>query len=116
MGLLRSALELLASSLVYSLVVAGISVLVVFLFSQDISKTVSFFPLLLLLEGGLGLVAGGVFASFSPTVGKVSETVLHSKPWDAKRQKEAERQARVWIGTGILLILMGFLASLLSGY
>ena len=113
MGLFRSALELIVSCFVYSLIVAFASFVIVFLIAQDLERVSSVFPLVLLLEGGLGLAAGGAVASFSPTVEKVSESLFHTKPWDAKRQKEAEKQARIWIVTGILLISMGLLTSAL---
>ena len=111
MGMLRSALEQVASCFAYCLVIALASFGVLFVFFQDLSRVYPLFPLVLLLEGGLGLVAGGAVASFSTTLGKVSESLLRSKPWDAKRQKEAERQARAWIVTGVLLIVVGLFAS-----
>ena len=113
MGKLRSALELTVSCLVYCLVIAVARFGVLFLFFRDLSRVFSIFPLVLLLEGGLGLVVGGTSASFSGTVGKLSEFLLRSEPWDAQRQKDAEIKARAWIVTGVLLILLGFLVSAL---
>ena len=113
MGKLRSALELTVSCFVYCLVVALASFGVLFLFFRDLSRVSSIFPLVLLLEGGLGLVVGGTSASFSGAVGKLSEFLLRSEPWDARRQKDAEIKAQAWIVTGVLLILLGFLVSAL---
>ncbi|MEM4733940.1 MAG: hypothetical protein QXD70_05380, partial [Candidatus Bathyarchaeia archaeon] len=70
-------------------------------------------PLLLLLEGGIGLTVGGAVAFYSPLGAKMSEILFHSKPWTVQRQKEAEKQARTWIVTGTILILVSFLISAL---
>lgn len=110
---LKSVVELIVSCLVYCLGIAFVSFGVLFLFIRDLGKVWSIFPLVLLLEGGLGMIAGGALASFSAPLVRMSEILLRSKPWDGKRQKETEIQARVWIATSFLLILAGFLASLL---
>jgi hypothetical protein len=108
---LRPAAELIARCLVYAVIISAATLAVIVLWTQDLNKTRGYAPLVLLLEGGLSLVVGGVAASFAPVIGKTSGSVFHSKPWDAKRQKEAEKTARSWIGTGIFLIFIGFLVS-----
>ena len=110
---MRSATELIASCVVYSLIIALGTLAVLFVFTQDLNRVIPQVSLAFLLEGGLALVVGGVVASFSSTIGKVSEGLFRSKPWDARRQKEAEKQARVWIVTGICLVFAGFLVSAL---
>ena len=111
MGKLRLVLELVAIGLIYSLIVSFVTLAVLFLISQNLSGALSLLPLVLLLEGGIVMAVGGAIASFSPTFGRLGESLLRSKSWDAKRQSEAERQARTWIGTGVLLVLIGFLVS-----
>ena len=61
---------------------------------------------LMLLEGGIGLAVGGAAASYSPIGAKLSEIIFHSKPWNARRQREVEQQAKTWIVTGIFLIVV----------
>ena len=101
----------MARCLVVSFIISLVSLVVIFLWTRDSNTISGYVSLALLLEGGLSLVIGGVVASFSHVIGKASEGVFHSEPWDAKRQKEAETQARTWIATGIFLVLAGFLAS-----
>ena len=85
----------------------------VLLFRRELNQIASSLSFVMLVEGGLGLTVGGAVASFSPTVSKIEESIFHSKPWDAKRQREAEKQARTWIVTGIVLVLAGLLISAL---
>jgi len=65
----------------------------------------------MLLEGGIGLTVGGASASYYPLGSKISEVLFHSKPWNAVRLKEAEKQARAWIVTGIILVIEALLLS-----
>jgi len=85
--------------------------IVIFIFTQEPRRILLFFTYALLVEGGLSLVTGGVLASFSPVIDKIGANVIHSKPWDAKRLKEAENQATLWILTGAFLFLFGLLTS-----
>jgi hypothetical protein len=85
--------------------------IVIFIFTQEPKRILLFFTYALLVEGGLSLVTGGVLASFSPVIDKIGANVIHSKPWDAKRLKEAENQATLWILTGTFLFLFGLLTS-----
>ena len=102
---MKVILELILRSLVYSLIVFLIDfVLIVFIdrFNQIIYN-LSF---LMLFEGGIGLAVGGAAASYSPIGAKLSEIIFHSKPWNARRQREVEQQAKTWIVTGIFLIVV----------
>jgi hypothetical protein len=110
MLVVKSALKLVAACLVYSLIITLATLVVVLFFTREFGRVLLFLSYALLVEGGLALTTGGVIASFSPTIGRLGESVLHVKPWDAKRQKEAERQARFWIVTGIFLFLIGLFA------
>jgi hypothetical protein len=113
MTIAKSALELFAGCLVYSLIVVLIDFVFILFFRRELNQIASSLSFVMLVEGGLGLTVGGAVASFSPTVSKIEESIFHSKPWDAKRQREAEKQARTWILTGIVLVLAGLLISAL---
>ena len=54
---------------------------------------------------------GGGVALYSPSVGKINEVLFQSKPWNAKRQKEIEKQMAAFILTGIALIIEALLLS-----
>ncbi len=105
------ALKLLASCLVYSLIIMTITLVAILFFTRELSQILLFLTYGLLIEGGLAMVTGGATASFSPAIGRVGEAVVHSAPFDAKRLKEAEKRARAWIGTGAFLFLFGLLVS-----
>lgn len=107
----KSTLILLVSCAVYALVVALPTLAVILVFTQEVERILLYLSHALLVEGGLALVTGGVVASFSPAIGRVSAGIFNKKPWDAKRLKAAEGDARVWIVTGTFLFLMGFLVS-----
>jgi hypothetical protein len=106
----KPALKLVAACLVYSLIIALSTLVVILVLTRELERVLLFLSYALLVEGGLALTTGGVVASFSSTIGRLGESVLHAEPWDAKRQKEAEGQARSWIVTGILLFLVGLFA------
>jgi hypothetical protein len=111
----KPVLELLARTLLYSLIIILINFVIIFaiIFAlqgelNQITRTLSF---ALLFEGGIGLTAGGAAAFYSPLGAKISEVFFHSKPWNAKRQKEVEKQAIVWIATAIFLVFVALLLS-----
>jgi hypothetical protein len=108
----KTVLELLAKCLIYSLIVILIDFVLIFALQGGLNPMTDSLSFVILLEGGISLTVGGAVASYSPLSAKISEVLFHSKPWDAERLKEAERQARTWIVTGIILI---FAALLLSG-
>jgi hypothetical protein len=64
--------------------------------------------LVLLLEGGLGLLAGsGISLSSTPSVSKVGEAVLGTAPWSRESERNAERVGLKWILGSCLLIAIG---------
>jgi len=107
----KSALELLASCLIYSFIVILIDFVLVFFFIGQLTQITSPLSMVMLIEGGLGLIIGGAVALYSPIVSKVQEVFFHSEPWTAARQKQAEKQALAWIATGSILVLVAFLIS-----
>jgi preprotein translocase subunit SecE len=108
---LKSALRLLASCLIYSLIITSLDFLIVYFFTQGLSQLLSTVSFILLLEGGLGLIMGGGAVMYSPVASKVGEILFKSEPWNAKRQKEVEKQAQVLIFVGIFLLAIGLLVS-----
>ena len=111
MDRLNNALKLFASCLIYSLIITLIDFVIVFLFTKDFNQLLSSVSLILLLEGGLGLIMGGGAVMYSPVASKLGEILFKSEPWNAKRQKEVEKQAQLLIFSGFFLLLMGLLVS-----
>ena len=92
---------------------AIVTIIVILIFTRNPGQILQVATLVLLGEGGLMLMVGGAEASFTPTIGKIAGVIFRSEPWDAKRLREAEGTARVWIATGIFLFLFGLLTSTL---
>jgi hypothetical protein len=107
----KHVLELLASCLIYSLIIMAVTLVVILVLTRELDSILLYLTYGLLIEGGLALAAGGANASFSAVIGKIGQSVFRSAPWDAKRVKEAEKQARVWILTGAYLFFFGLLVS-----
>jgi len=108
---IKPLLELMASCLVYSLIVMLIDSVALFFFLRDLNLVASSLSFVMLVEGGIGLTVGGAVVLYSPTVNKLGEVIFHSKPWNAKRQKAAEKQANSWIATGVILVFAALLIS-----
>jgi len=113
MAMKKSLLELLAKTLIYSLIVIIIDSIILFILIEGLDQIVDALSFVLLLEGGIGLTVGGASASYTPVSAKIGEVFFHSKPWNAKRQKEVERQAIILIVTGIFLVFEALLLSAL---
>lgn len=108
---IKSLLNLLVSCCVYALIVLLIDFVSILLLGAEQASFASSLSLLMLLEGGIGLIVGSAVALYSPVISKVEEVIFHSEPWNAKRQKQAEKQGYPWIGTGGILVLTGLLVS-----
>lgn len=107
----KSVLEFLAASLLYFSIVSLADFLIIYFFFGDPNQIKESLSFVMLLEGGIGLTAGGAAVFYSPMGAKISEVLFHSKPWNAKRQIETEKHAMVWIGTGIFLVFAALLVS-----
>jgi len=107
----KTVLELLARTLLYSLIVILIDFVIIFSLQGRLNQITDALSFVMLFEGGMGLTVGGATAFYSPLGAKISEVFFHAKPWNAKRQKEVEKQARVWIVTGIFLVFAALLLS-----
>ena len=110
---IRKTLELLAKTLIYSLIVILIDFIIILFFTEELNQIIDTLSFVLLFEGGIGLTLGGATASYSPIGAKISEVFFHTKPWNAKSQKEVEKQARILIVTGIFLVVSALLLSAL---
>lgn len=108
---IKNALTLIGSCVIYSLLVALIDLIIVFVFTQDLANLASGLSFIMLIEGGLGLISGGVAASYTPIFSKMGEVIFHAEPWNAKRQKNVEKQAQVLILVGLFLLLLALLVS-----
>ena len=113
MAMKRSLLELLAKTLIYSLIVILIDLIIIFFIINELNQIVDALSFVLLFEGGMGLTIGGVTASYTPIGAKISEVFFHTKPWNANRQKEVEKQAIILIVTGIFLVVWALFLSAL---
>ena len=107
----RTLLELFAKALVYSLIVIAIDLIVV-IFAGRTDQTSYTLSLVVLLEGGICLIGGGASVLYSPSMAKLNEVLFHSKPWNASQQRQLERQMRVLIGTGALLVAEAMIISM----
>ena len=103
--------ELLARTLLYTFIIILIDFVIIISLQRELNQITESLSFVLLFEGGIGLTVGGAAASYSPVSAKISEVLFHSKPWNAKRQKEVEKQARVWIITGMFLVFAALLLS-----
>jgi hypothetical protein len=109
----KIALESFVRSSVYSLVIILIDAILIVFLRGGINQITYSLSFVMLLEGGIGLIVGGAVALYSPSVAKMSEVLFHSKPWNAKLQKQIEKQVEALIVTGIILVIEALLLSAL---
>lgn len=109
----KTALKLLVRLFLYSVIIILIDASIIFLLSLGVETFAYTLSLVILIEGGLGLIFGSVFAAYSPSAAKISEFLFHSKPWNLNRQKENEKQMRAVIITAFILIIEALLVSAL---
>lgn len=96
---------------IYSIIIILIDFLLILAFARVTSDIVQTLSFVILIEGGIVLIVGGVTASYSSLYAKLSEVVFHTEPWNVKRQKEAEINARTWIIVGIILVIEALVLS-----
>ncbi|HVH14661.1 MAG TPA: hypothetical protein VNA15_02940 [Candidatus Angelobacter sp.] len=79
-------------------------------FFGHVSKTT--LVLVLLLEGGVGLVAStAIVLSSTPSISKAGEITFGTARWSREGERNAERVAGKWIVGSTVLILIGFALS-----
>jgi len=70
--------------------------------------------LVVLLEGGIGLISGvGIALSATPSISKLGHAAIGTAAWSKEAEKHAERVGLKWILTASLLVLAGFALSVL---
>ena len=75
----------------------------------DADVVVYFVSLLLLLEGGMGLVIGGLLVvSAGPGMTKFGEVVFHGEAYTVQRYRRREGEARLLFLVSVLLMLIGY--------
>ena len=109
---LKNVLDLIVKGSIYSLIIFCIDFIIFFIFTGG-SNIISTLSLVVLLEGGLCLVAGSAAVLYSPSIAKINEVLFGSKPWSATRQKQKEKQVQILIGTGAFLVIEGLIISII---
>ena len=107
----KTALALFAKLFLYSVIIILIDASIIFLLYYRADTFAYTLSLIMLIEGGLGLIFGSVLASYSPSAAKLSEVLFHSKPWNSDQQKETEKQMRAVIITALILVIEALFVS-----
>ena len=108
----RRILAFVKVPLMAAIAITGIDALIVSsLLGGDWKSTL---VLVLLFEGGMGLLAGtGVALSSTPSVSKVGETMLGTAAWSRESEKHGERVGLKFMLGALVLVAIGFGLSLL---
>ena len=113
----RKVLGLLLEALLLCNVLVLFNTIFVSFFISDVASAIYMISLITLLEGGLGLVFGGLFVvAAGPTVSKIGEKVFHGAPYSAKRARDSDANARVFFFFSVILIFVGFLIPYILSY
>jgi NO-binding membrane sensor protein with MHYT domain len=107
----KNVLAFCTKLFLYSIIIILIDFLLILAFTRVTNDIVQILSFVMLIEGGIVLILGGVTASYSSIYAKLSEVVFHTEPWNAKRQKEVEINARAWIIVGIILVIEALVLS-----
>ena len=107
----KEILDLFSKSFIYSLIIILINLIIIFVFTQDLTQITYWLALISILEGGLALVAGGGTVFYSPMFNKITEKLFNSEPWTYQQQKRTEQQAKKWIITAFFLIIEALIIS-----
>ena len=102
-------LELLARCLVYSFVVILIDLVLILILGKALDRVVSSLSLVILVEGGVGLIVGGALGMNSPIIARIGERVFHTNTRSAGGHTGIEKQAKSWIISWIILVSAGIL-------
>lgn len=107
----KTVLAFCAKLFIYSIIIIIIDFVLILAFTRGETNIVQILSFIMLIEGGIVLIVGGVTASYSSLYAKLTEVVFHTEPWNAKRQKEVESNARAWITVGIILVIEALVLS-----
>jgi len=69
--------------------------------------------LVLLLQGGIGLLSGvGIALSSTPSISRTGHATIGTAAWSRDAEKNAERVGLKWMVAASLLVLIGFALSI----
>ena len=69
--------------------------------------------LVLLLQGGIGLLSGvGIALSSTPSISRIGHATIGTAAWSSDAEKNAERVGLKWMVAASLLVLIGFALSI----
>ncbi|SRR6266571_4019099 len=69
--------------------------------------------LVLLLQGGMGLLSGvGIAFSSTPSISRIGHATIGTAAWSRDAEKNAERVGLKWMVAASLLVLVGFALSI----
>ena len=107
---LRGFAIVAVESLLVCNIILLLDIIIVSISFTDAGVVVYFVSLLMLLEGGMGLVVGGLLVvSAGPGMTKVGERIFHGEPYTVQRYRHREGEARVLFLVSVLLIVIGYL-------
>jgi hypothetical protein len=107
----RQTLVYLKKPVIAAFIVILLDLAGMMLITGSLPKTT--LALVMLLEGGTGLLAGaGIALSSTPSISKVGEITIGSARWSREGERHAERVAGKWIIASSLMILAGFALSI----
>ena len=107
----KTVLAFCTKYFIYSIIIILIDFVLILAFTGLTNGIVQILSFVMLIEGGIVLIVGGVTASYSSLYAKLGEVVFHTEPWNAKRQKEVEINAKTWITVGIILVIEALVLS-----
>jgi hypothetical protein len=110
----RRAVKSFAIVLLKALLICDIILLMNIIFVSalvvDAQATTYLVSTFMLLEGGIGLTAGGLLVvAAGPSLTKASQMLFHGKPYTVERYREREGEARLLFVLSALLMLIGYL-------
>lgn len=109
---LRVFFVLSVKSLLLCDILVLFNIIIVSFLASDYQVVLYYISLVTLLEGGLGLVIGGLsVVAAGPAITKVQEKLVHGQPYSTKRTRESEARARLFFFFSAYLIVIGFLIS-----
>ena len=101
--------KLLAACLVYALIVVSVDSAVILALVRDVYRLAYPLQILVLTEGALGLIIGGLVGSNSPSIGKIEEIIFRVKPRAVAQHRDTQKKAKLWIATGVILVVLALL-------
>ena len=107
----RGLLKIIPICLIYSLIIVLINLVVIFIFTQNIIQMLYLASFIVLIEGGLALIAGAGIALYSPIFNKIFGKITYSESLEINRNKGSEPQAEKWVIVGGLLVIEALIIS-----